>query len=122
VEAKHMARTREVDTGEVFKHPVLCLNCDQEFYFTLRRIAQGKNLACPSCGSDINLADEPHRVVVSEVTATIARIDQSYPPRPQTSNLRFLSTWWSSNPEQRFSAERDSALHQLRCVVARAKA
>jgi len=40
----------DVDTGAVFKHPVHCFGCDQAFYFTLRKIAEAKKLACPLCG------------------------------------------------------------------------
>jgi hypothetical protein len=66
-----------VDTGAVFKHPVHCFACDQAFYFTLRKIAEAKKLACPSCGSDINLTDEAYGFVVTSVKETIALIDQS---------------------------------------------
>jgi hypothetical protein len=67
----------EVDTGAVFKHPVRCFCCDQSFYFTLREIAEAKKLACPVCRSDINLADEPHAVLVASIKETLARIDQT---------------------------------------------
>jgi rRNA maturation endonuclease Nob1 len=66
----------DVDTGAVFKHPVQCFGCDQAFYFTLRKIAKAEKLACPLCGSDINLTDEAYRSVVSSVKETIALIDQ----------------------------------------------
>ena len=66
----------DVDTGAVFKHPVHCFSCEQAFYFTLRKIAEAKKLACPLCGSDINLADEAYGVVVTSVKETIALIDQ----------------------------------------------
>jgi hypothetical protein len=67
----------DVDTGAVFKHPVHCFGCDQAFYFTLRKIAEAKKLACPLCGSDINLTDEAYGFVVTSVRETIALIDQS---------------------------------------------
>jgi hypothetical protein len=72
---EHMAC--DVDTGAVFKHPVHCFGCEQSFYFTLRKIAEAKKLACPLCGSDINLADEAYGFVVISVKETIALIDQS---------------------------------------------
>jgi hypothetical protein len=72
---KHMAC--DVDTGAVFKHPVQCFSCDQAFYFTLRKIAEAKKLACPLCGSDINLTDEAYAFVVTSVKETIGLIDQS---------------------------------------------
>jgi hypothetical protein len=67
----------DVDSGSVFKHPVHCFGCDQPFYFTLRKIAEAKKLACPLCGSDINLADEAYRFVVTSVKETVALIDRS---------------------------------------------
>jgi hypothetical protein len=72
-----MALMRDVDTGGVFKHPVQCFRCDQAFYFTLRKIAEVKNLVCPLCGSGINLTDEAYRLEVNRVKETIARIDHS---------------------------------------------
>jgi len=66
----------DVDTGAVFKHPVQCFGCDQAFYFTLRKIAEAEKLACPLCGSDINLTDEAYGSVVTSVKETIALIDQ----------------------------------------------
>ena len=81
-----MASMWNVDTGAVFKHPVRCVECDQEFYFTLRRIAEVKKLACPLCGSDINLADEAYGFLVTEVKETLALIDQSSPRLQRISN------------------------------------
>ena len=74
-----MAWMSGVDTGAVFKHPVRCCHCDEDFYFTLRRIACFEQLTCPQCGSDINLADGSYEKLVSGVKETIARIDQSSP-------------------------------------------
>jgi uncharacterized Zn-finger protein len=67
----------DVDTGAVFKHPIHCFGCDQAFYFTLRKIAEAKKLACPLCGSDINLTDEAYGFVVTSVKEAMALIDQS---------------------------------------------
>jgi len=75
----------DVDTGAVFKHPVHCFGCGQAFYFTLRKIAEAKKLACPLCGSDINLTDEAYGFVVTSVKETIALIDQSLPSLQRTS-------------------------------------
>jgi hypothetical protein len=65
-----------VDTGAVFKHPVHCSGCDQAFYFTLRKIAAAKKLACPLCGSDINLTDEAYGFIVTKIRDTVALIDK----------------------------------------------
>jgi hypothetical protein len=70
----HMAC--DVDTGAVFKRPVHCFGCGQAFYFTLRKIAEAKKLACPLCGSDIDLTDDAYGFVVTSVKETIALIDQ----------------------------------------------
>jgi hypothetical protein len=81
----------DVDTGAVFKHPVHCFGCDQPFYFTLRKIAEAKKLACPLCGSDINLTDEAYGFVVTSVRETIALIDQSSPSLQRAS----IASPWS---------------------------
>jgi hypothetical protein len=78
----------DVDTGAVFKHPVDCFGCGQTLYFTLRKIAEAKKLACPLCGSDINLTDEAYGFVVTSVRETIALIDQSPPSLQRTSIAR----------------------------------
>jgi hypothetical protein len=75
LEKEHMAC--DVDTGAVFKYPVHCFGCDQAFYFTLRKIAEAKELVCPLCGSAINLTDEAYGFVVASVKETIVLIDQS---------------------------------------------
>jgi hypothetical protein len=75
LETKRMAC--DVDTAAVFKHPVHCFGCDQAFYFPLRKIAEAKKLACPLCGSAIDLTDEAYGFVVACVKETIALIDQS---------------------------------------------
>jgi hypothetical protein len=66
-----------VDTGAVFKHPVQCFGCHEAFYFTLRKIGSAKKLACPQCGSDINLADRAYESLVTWAKETIALIDQN---------------------------------------------
>ena len=83
-----MAFMRDVDTGGVFKHPVQCFRCDQAFYFTLRKIAEAKNLACPQCGSGINLTDEAYRFEVTTVKETIAGIDTASSARERTLQRR----------------------------------
>jgi hypothetical protein len=72
-----MASMRAVDTGAVFKEPLLCFGCDEAFYFTIRKIAEAEKLACPQCGSDINLADSVYQSLVMRAKETIELIDQS---------------------------------------------
>jgi rRNA maturation endonuclease Nob1 len=71
-----MASMTPVDTGAVFKHPVHCSGCHEAFYFTLRKIAAAEKLACPQCGSDINLADRAYESLITWTKETIASIDQ----------------------------------------------
>jgi uncharacterized paraquat-inducible protein A len=72
-----MASMRAVDTGAVFKEPLHCVGCDAAFYFTIRKIAEAQKLACPQCGSDINLADSAYQSLVMRAKETIELIDQS---------------------------------------------
>jgi hypothetical protein len=70
-----MALMSRVDTGSVFKHPVHCFRCDDAFYFTLRKIAEAKDLACPQCGSNINLAHGAYVTLVAWAKETITLIE-----------------------------------------------
>jgi rRNA maturation endonuclease Nob1 len=65
-----------VDTGAVFKHPVHCSGCHEASYFTLRKIAGVEKLACPQCGSDIDLADQAYESLITWAKETTAAIDQ----------------------------------------------
>jgi transposase-like protein len=71
-----MAPMGRVDTGAVFKHPVHCFRCDEDFYFPLRKIVAGQKLRCPQCGSDINLGDGAYASLITWAKETIAVIDQ----------------------------------------------
>jgi len=42
----------------------------------LRKIAEAKKLACPLCGSDINLTDEAYGFIVTKIRDTVALIDK----------------------------------------------
>ena len=75
-----MASMNRVDTGAVFRHPVHCFGCHEVFYFTLREMAGSEKLACPQCGSAINLADRAYESLTTwakETTASIDRIQNS---------------------------------------------
>jgi rRNA maturation endonuclease Nob1 len=71
-----MAWMNRVDTGAVFKHPVHCFGCHEAFYFTLRKIAGSEKLACPQCGSDINLGARAYESLITWAKETTASIDQ----------------------------------------------
>jgi hypothetical protein len=72
---ERMSSLNGVDTGAVFKHLVHCFVCEEAFYFTLRRIAEGKTLRCPQCDSDIDLADAAYNSLVTSTKETLAPID-----------------------------------------------
>jgi hypothetical protein len=63
-----------VDTCKVFKELVHCFRCDEPFYFTLWAIAEKQSLACPQCGTDIDIADRAYQSLVGSVKARIAEI------------------------------------------------
>jgi hypothetical protein len=63
-----------VDTGTVFKHPVFCACCNQDYLFTLRAIADNAELKCPTCGNSINICDDGYRHLVSHVRETLEAI------------------------------------------------
>jgi hypothetical protein len=63
-----------VDTSKVFKELVHCFRCDECFYFTLWAIAKYPILACPQCGTSINLVDRTYQQLVVGVKERIAEI------------------------------------------------
>ena len=67
---------RQVDTSDVFKHPVHCLPCGEAFYFTLRAIEEDEKLKCPVCGTAINLSDDGYKSVVASVSEMIRSFSQ----------------------------------------------
>ena len=71
-----IAMARQVDTSEIFKHPVHCFRCDEAIYFTLREIAEDETLTCPVCATDINLSDDGYKPLVASVRDTIRSFSQ----------------------------------------------
>jgi DNA-directed RNA polymerase subunit RPC12/RpoP len=63
-----------VDTSRVFKQPVLCVSCDEAFYFTLSSIVENQELVCPQCGERINLRDETYLPLVATIREVIGLI------------------------------------------------
>jgi DNA-directed RNA polymerase subunit RPC12/RpoP len=63
-----------IDTRKIFKRLVHCFGCDEAFYFTLWAIAENRNLACPHCGTHIDLADDAYQPLVASVKDTITAI------------------------------------------------
>ena len=55
-----------LDTGAVFKRPVLCPHCNEDYLFTLRAIAYNQELRCHGCGGSIRLFDRVYELLLSE--------------------------------------------------------
>jgi hypothetical protein len=46
-----LGKVMGLDTGAVFKRPVLCPHCNEDYLFTLRAIAYSQELRCHGCGA-----------------------------------------------------------------------
>ena len=64
-----------LDTGAVFKRPVLCPHCNEDYLFTLRAIAYNQELRCHGCGGSIRLSDRVYEPLLSDVRNTLDAID-----------------------------------------------
>lgn len=63
-----------VDTGRVFKQPVYCPSCHENYLFTLRAIAEQSALICPSCGFHIATSEQRYQHIVTSARATLRDI------------------------------------------------
>ena len=68
-----------LDTGAVFKRPVLCPHCNEDYLFTLRAIACKQELRCYGCGGSIRLSDRVYEPLLSDVRNTLDAIDCAQP-------------------------------------------
>jgi hypothetical protein len=68
-----------LDAGSVFKRPVLCRHCNQDYLFTLRAIADNPELSCYGCGGSIRLRDSVYAPLLSDVRNTLEAIDSAPP-------------------------------------------
>ena len=68
-----------LDTGRVFKRPVLCPHCNEEYLFTLRAIADNPELRCYGCGGTICLRDSIFEQLVSDVRNSLEAIAAAPP-------------------------------------------
>ena len=67
---------RRVDTAFVFKQRVKCFHCDEDFYFTLHVIAEGRELKCPACCNRIDLQNDAYSSIVRRVKDTLRTLRQ----------------------------------------------
>jgi hypothetical protein len=63
-----------LDAGTVLKRSVLCPHCNEDYYFTLRAIADNLELRCHGCGGSIGLRDSVYEVLLREVRNTLEAI------------------------------------------------
>ena len=68
-----------LDAGAVFKRSVSCPACNEDYYFTLRAIADNPELRCYGCGGSIRLRDSIYEPLVSDVRNSLKAIDSAPP-------------------------------------------
>jgi DNA-directed RNA polymerase subunit RPC12/RpoP len=64
-----------LDAGRVLKRAVLCRQCNEEYLFTLRAIAEQSELSCPACGHSIAIRDHAYEPLVSDVRNLLTTMD-----------------------------------------------
>ena len=64
-----------LDAGQVLKRPVLCPHCNEERLFTLRAIADNRQLKCPGCSSSICISKSVYEPLIREVRSILDVID-----------------------------------------------
>jgi hypothetical protein len=69
------------NTADVVKRPIHCCGCKGDFYFTLRAIAEKRELTCPHCRATISLVDDAYRTLVGEVQNVVFAISTADLPR-----------------------------------------
>jgi hypothetical protein len=70
-----LGKVMGLDTGAVFKRPVVCPHCNEDYLFTLRAIAHNQELRCHGCGGSIRLSDRAYEPLLSDVRNTLDAID-----------------------------------------------
>jgi len=63
-----------LDAGTVLKRSVLCPHCNEDYYFTLRAIADNPKLRCHGCGGSICLRDSVYEPLLSDVRTILEAI------------------------------------------------
>jgi hypothetical protein len=66
-----------LDAGTVLKRSVLCPHCKEDYYFTLRAIADHPELRCHGCRGSICLRDSIYETVLCEVRNTLQTIQSA---------------------------------------------
>jgi hypothetical protein len=63
-----------LDAASVLKRSVLCRHCNEDYYFTLRAIAENPELRCHGCGGSICLRDSVYEPLLSNVRTILEAI------------------------------------------------
>jgi hypothetical protein len=66
-----------LDTGTLFKRPVFCPHCNEDYLFTLRAIADKPELKCHGCRGSIRLSGRAYEALLSDVRNTLHEIDSA---------------------------------------------
>jgi transcription elongation factor Elf1 len=66
-----------LDTGSIFKQAITCAHCNEDSLFTLRAIAKGAELKCPSCGEAICIGDSNYEPLLRDVRNALNEIDRA---------------------------------------------
>jgi hypothetical protein len=66
-----------LDAGAVLKRTVFCPHCNADYYFTLRTIADNRQLTCHGCGKMICLSDSIYETLLREVRNTLQTIQSA---------------------------------------------
>jgi transcription elongation factor Elf1 len=70
-----------LDAATVLKRSVLCPHCNEDYYFTLRAIADHPELRCHGCGGSIYLLDKIFEPLLSDVRAVLEAIHSAQSAR-----------------------------------------
>jgi hypothetical protein len=66
-----------LDAGAVLKRSILCPYCKEDYYFTLRAIADNPELRCHGCGGSICPRDSIYETLLGEVRNTLETIQSA---------------------------------------------
>jgi hypothetical protein len=63
-----------LDAGAVLKRTVFCPHCNADYYYTLRTIADNRQLTCHGCREMICLSDSIYESLLREVRNSLETI------------------------------------------------
>jgi hypothetical protein len=66
-----------LDAGTVLKRSLLCAHCNEDYYFTLRAIADYPELKCPGCDGSIWPRNRVNQPLLRDVRNILVAIDSA---------------------------------------------